>query len=184
MKTIAAIALLVSAAGIFHAQLALASTHVPVADAPAGAVTLQLAGEGRLRYLGLPIYRARLWVAPQFDPLDYGAHPLVLELTYDRAFSANAIAQRSLAEMRRIGPVSAEQAARWQQALQAALPDVEPGDRLSGRYQPGEGVRFELRGRSTGAVPDPEFARMFFGIWLAPQTSEPGLRAQLLGAPP
>ena len=28
---------------------------------------------------------------------------------------------------------------------------------------------------------DAEFARRFFGIWLAPETSEPRLRAALLG---
>ena len=34
-----------------------------------------------------------------------------------------------------------------------------------------------------GEVPDAEFARLFFGIWLSPQTSEPGLRAELIAAP-
>ncbi len=181
MKNIAVIAILASAAGIFHAQNTLASAGTAAPGRDHSAAGLRAKGEGTLRFLGLPIYRARLWVAPQFDARDYAAHPLALELTYERGFSAAAIAQRSLAEMRRIAPVSEAQAARWQQALQAALPDVQQGDRLTGRYQPGQGVRFELHGRSTGAVDDADFARLFFGIWLAPQTSEPGLRAQLLG---
>ena len=75
-----------------------------------------------------------------------------------------------------------EQATRWQQALQAALPDVKAGDRLLGIHQPGVGATFKMGGRVVGEVPDAEFSRLFFGIWLSPQTSEPGLRQQLLAA--
>ena len=33
-----------------------------------------------------------------------------------------------------------------------------------------------------GEVADPEFARLFFGIWLSPNTSEPSLRQALLAS--
>ncbi|MDP3231039.1 MAG: chalcone isomerase family protein [Acidovorax sp.] len=142
-----------------------------------------MAGQGTLRFLGFDIYRARLWVQPGFDAGNYAAHPLALELTYQRNFTAEAIAKRSMEEMRRVGSFSAQQATRWQQLLQEALPDVKPGDRLLGVYQPGAGAVFQMGGRVVGEVPDPEFARLFFGIWLSPQTSEPGLRAELIAAP-
>ncbi|NMM76589.1 chalcone isomerase family protein [Acidovorax sp. SRB_24] len=182
MKNRAACALLVWATAVFHAETAQAQG----ADTAAPLAGLQRAGEGTLRVWGLEIYRARLWVSPGFAPADYAALPLALELSYARSFSAAAIAERSIAEMRRAGPFSAAQATRWQQALQAALRDVQPGDRITGLYQPGRGATFRMRGRTVGTVADPEFARLFFGIWLAPQTSEPGLRAELLGteAPP
>ena len=105
-----------------------------------------------------------------------------LELTYQRNFTAEAIAKRSIEEMRRVGRFTPEQAARWQQALQKALPDVKPGDRLLGLYQPGAGAVFKQGGRVVGEVPDAEFSRLFFGIWLSPQTSEPGLRQELIAA--
>lgn len=143
---------------------------------------VQLAGQGSLRFLGFEIYRARLWVSPGFQPEDYAAHPLALELAYRRDFTAQAIAQRSIEEMRRVGPFTAQQATRWQQALQAALPDVKAGDRLTGVYRPGAGAVFQLQGHTVGEVADPAFARLFFGIWLSPQTSEPGLRQSLLAA--
>ena len=38
-----------------------------------------LAGEGQMRFLGLRIYDARLWVTPGFDASRFGAHPLALE---------------------------------------------------------------------------------------------------------
>ena len=46
--------------------------------------------------------------------------------------------------------------------------------------QPGEGALFLTNGRPTGKVPDPAFARLFFGIWLAGDTSEPAMRTALL----
>ena len=61
------------------------------------------------------------------------------------------------------------------------LPDVRSGDRLVGVYLPGQGAVFRSGGRVLGRVDDAEFARLFFGIWLSPQTSEPGLRQALVG---
>ncbi len=73
---------------------------------------------------------------------------------------------------RRLGE---ELAHRWTQELAQWLPDVQPGDKLTGLYLPGptDGVG----GQPLGMVNDPELARYFFGIRLLPQTSEPGLRA-------
>jgi len=167
------------------AQVAQANTSAAAAAGPATTplAGARMAGQGTLRFLGFDIYRARLWVQPGFDADNYGAHPLALELTYQRNFTAEAIAKRSIEEMRRVGSFSAQQATRWQQLLQEALPDVKPGDRLLGVYQPGGGAVFHMGGRVVGDVPDAEFARLFFGIWLSPQTSEPGLRAELIAAP-
>jgi hypothetical protein len=141
------------------------------------------AGQGTLRFLGFEIYRAQLWVSPGFDASDYAAQPLALELHYQRDFTAQAIAQRSLQEMRRVGRFTDSQSARWQEALQAALPDVKSGDRLTGIYRPGAGAVFQMGPQVVGEVKDPEFARLFFGIWLSPRTSEPALRQALIGPP-
>lgn len=191
MKNIAACALLISATAIFHANPVLAqgsaqdkAQSAPGYTAVAPLRGVRFAGQGVLRFLGFDIYRARLWVGPGFSAEQYAEHPLALELTYHREFTAQAIAKRSIEEMRRVGRFSAEQGTRWQDALQAALPDVKSGDRLVGLYQPGAGVVFKIGGRVVGEVPDPEFARLFFGIWLSPKTSEPALREQLMAALP
>lgn len=178
IKKIAASALLVSAGALFSSNLLAAQDT----EAAGPLVGTRLVGQGTLRFLGFDVYHARLWAAPGFDASDYAARPLALELTYHRAFSAEAIAKRSIEEMRRVGSFSAEQATRWQQALQAALPDVKPGDRLLGVYQPGAGAVFRMGGRVVGEVPDAEFSRLFFGIWLSPKTSEPALRQALIAA--
>lgn len=185
MKKIAITALLISATATFHSNLALAQV-APASASPLAATTplagTRMAGEGVLRFLGFEIYRARLWVPPGFDADNYTAQPLALELTYQRNFTAEAIAKRSIEEMRRVGSFTPQQATGWQQALQAALPDVKPGDRLLGLYQPGAGAVFKMGGRVVGEVPDAEFSRLFFGIWLSPNTSEPALRQALLAS--
>ena len=145
---------------------------------------LRPAGQGTLRFLGLRIYDAQLWVSPGFQAAAYATRPLALELLYHRDFTAKAIAARSIKEMRRVEPFSDEQAQRWQQALQAALPDVKEGDRLLGLYQPGAGAVFQMGGQVVGEVKDADFSRLFFGIWLSPRTSEPALRQMLIGPPP
>ncbi len=140
----------------------------------------RLAGQGLLRFWGLEVYQASLWVAPGFRPASFAEHPFALELEYRRSFQAGAIAERSLQEMRRLAPLSDEQARQWQQALQQILPDVRPGDRIVGLHRPGQGARFEQGGRLLGEIADPEFARLFFGIWLSSATSAPALRDALL----
>ena len=63
---------------------------------------------------------------------------------------------------------------------QSVFPDIRPGDRLVGLSIPGREARFYSQDRLLGAVPDPEFARAFFAIWLDERTSEPKLRARML----
>ena len=64
-----------------------------------------------------------------------------------------------------------------------AFPPVAAGDRLVGVNGGGGAVRFFHNGRETAALDDAEFGRLFFGIWLAAQTSAPALREALLGLP-
>ncbi|MFN4104379.1 MAG: chalcone isomerase family protein [Tepidimonas sp.] len=143
-------------------------------------------GEGTLRFLGFAVYDARLWARPGWRAEALGRTPLVLELTYRRAFRGADIARRSLEEMRRAGPIPAADEAAWLAAMQRIFPDVGPGDRIAGVWQPGSGARFVFtgadgQGRALGDVADARFAERFFGIWLAPTTSEPALRQALLG---
>lgn len=141
-------------------------------------------GQGQMRFFGLRIYDARLWAGPRFQATDFGAYPLALELTYHRAFSGADIAQRSIEEIERQGELPPAQAQRWLQALTAVLPDVQPGDSLTGLYQPGQGMRLWRGQQALGAIDEADLARRFFGIWLSPQTSEPDLRSALLARKP
>jgi hypothetical protein len=43
-----------------------------------------------------------------------------------------------------------------------------------------QGAQFWFNGQLRTTVPDADFSRLFFGIWLAETTSEPRLRSALL----
>ncbi|MEP6723055.1 MAG: chalcone isomerase family protein [Variovorax sp.] len=153
----------------------------PSAEVSAALPGAKRAGASRLTVWGFEIYDATLWVSPGFSAAEWAAKPLVLELQYLRRFEGDDIARRSLDEMRRAEPIAPEQATLWLRTMAQAFPDVKKGDRLTGIYEPGAGVRFLHNGRTTANVRDPQFARRFFGIWLGPQSSEPALREALLG---
>ena len=82
--------------------------------------------------------------------------------------------------MQGVEAFTAEQGRRWLAEMTRLFPDVKKGDRLTGVYQPGAGVAFLYNDRPAGEVRDPDFARVFMGIWLSPRTSEPAMRTQLL----
>ena len=141
-------------------------------------------GAATMRYFGLRIYEARLWAREAaVDAKNWAATPLALELTYARSLSGREIARRSLVEMRRQGEIAPANADKWLSEMEAAFPDVKEGDRISGVVaEPGAAIQFFINGKPGRKVADAAFARLFIGIWLAPQTSEPALRKALLEA--
>jgi hypothetical protein len=184
IKSIAVRAVLACGIGLFYIQ-GLASAPVPakpevLQQIPAAAFS----GKGLLRFLGFEVYHASLWVAPSFKYSELGQHPLALELEYLRKFKRQEIARVSLEQMRAAGGFTTEQGLQWQVALAALLPDVKPGDRLLGVYKPGAAVTFALNGQGIGEIADPQFAKLFFDIWLSPKSSAPKLRDQLLAGAP
>lgn len=145
----------------------------------------RLLGAGRLRWFGLHVYDARLWVAADAPTgaarADHARFPLALEIEYARSLEGARIAQQSIDEMRRVGGFSDAQAQQWLAFLKQAVPDVQARDRVTGVQRPLELSRLHVNGRFTGELRDADFMRLFFGIWLGPQTSQPALRSQLLG---
>ena len=139
------------------------------------------AGSGLYTWWGFDVYQASLWVEPGFDAAALARQRYALELHYRRDFKGRDIAERSITEMRRVGAFGEAQAQAWLQAMQAAFPDVTPGDRLTGVHLPGRGAQFYFNGKPWGEITDPEFAHLFFGIWLSDKTSAPKLRLSLLG---
>lgn len=176
-----------AAVGLVHAQSA--EIRTPLAASSAEDIRPELAtllpqsrliGKGRLTFWGFQVYDARLWALPGFKPDTLAVQPFALELSYLRGFDSQDVAERSISEMRRSASISDAQAKAWIDEMMRALPDVKKGDRLMGIHRPGVGAQFLMNGKPTGEIRDAEFARLFFGIWLSPKTSEPELRAALL----
>ncbi|MFM8824215.1 MAG: chalcone isomerase family protein [Limnohabitans sp.] len=130
----------------------------------------------RYQFWGFEIYDARLWTSPGFSVQQYTASPFVLELSYLRNFEGAAIAKRSMDEMRKLGGITSAQEKAWLQAMTDIFPNVRAGDRLMGFYKPNEGAEFWFQQKRLGAIGDPQFAKLFFGIWLHEATPAPAIR--------
>ena len=171
-----------AALGLGVADIALANMNpVPLPATHPAVPGSVLAGGYLLRFFGLQVYDARLWAQPNFETTRIGQQPLALELKYLRGLKGRLIAERSLKEMRRHGPISDAQAERWLAEMTRIFPDVQADDKLTGILQPGLGAVFLFNDQPQGQVADPEFARLFFSIWLGTNTSDPNMRAALLG---
>jgi hypothetical protein len=181
MKMIAACAVLACATGLFCSKLQASSLPPELQPlVPAGA----LGGQAKLSVWGFEVYNATLWVAPGFLQTTYEQHAFALELAYLRDFAGSDIAKRSVSEMRRQKAISPLDETRWEGQMRAVFPDVKAGERLTGVNLPGVGAQFRAKGRVLGEIRDPEFAKLFFGIWLSPQSSEPRMRQSLLAQVP
>ncbi len=171
-------ATLTTLTGPARAQDAAAAVPPEVAAAIPGA---RQQGGDMFRYFGFRVYDIRLWVGERAVDDNWTDRPLALVLNYQRKLVGEQIAERSLKEMQGLADIAPADAQRWLQAMKQLFPDVDKGDRLTGLLLPGRGARFFLNGQLRGEVAEPEFARLFFGIWLAPGSSEPELRNALLG---
>ena len=134
-------------------------------------------GTASYSYLFWDLYQATLY-APhgQWQP----EQPFALELRYLTDLTARKIVAVSRDEMTRQGSADPARIAAWGQRLLEILPDVQKGSVLTGVHLPDGTTRFYAGDRDVGAVDDPAFASAFFGIWLAPNTRDPDLRARLL----
>lgn len=172
-RLIAALALLCATQTVVHAN-----TVALPAGVQAEQNDLRVLGHGKMRWFGLLLYDAALWVPGSGWQWD---RTFALDIRYARNFAGEKLAAASVDEMMRLGYRDARKLSAWREGMLSAFPDVKSGERITGVYRPGIGAEFFHEGRATAVIADPEFARAFFSIWLDPGTREPKLRAALLG---
>ena len=141
---------------------------------------LSVRGEAAMRFFGLKVYDVRLWTP--MKPFTH-SEPFAVELVYDMALKGKDIADRSVKEMRLQGYSDEAKLRRWGDEMTRVFPDIKQGDTLIGVSIPGKEARFYNREKLIASVPDSEFAKAFFDIWVSEKSSEPKLRQKLLGAP-
>jgi len=137
----------------------------------------RLAGKGVFTWFALKIYDAELWVGEKGYRPDA---PFVLDLRYARKLDGVKIAEASVDQMEKIGAGTPAQRKEWLARMKTIFPDVKEGTRISGVYLPAGEARFYLDGKPLATVPDQDFARAFFAIWLSPKTTARALREALL----
>ena len=145
-------------------------------------LSYRLRGQANMRWFGLLLYEARLWTLDAFDSKHWADQRFALELVYARSFDGVKIAQASLELMQAQHGKVAERDRQWLAWMQQSFPNIQANDRLLGLHQGAkEGCRFVHNRQVRLDIPDAQFAKAFFGIWLDPRTTEPALRRSLIG---
>lgn len=137
-------------------------------------------GKGTYTALVITAYDAELWTDAAQWSMDA---PFALRLRYHMGFSTDDFVSRARSEMHHVDPALTDvQLDDFAKAMIPVFPPVKDGDTITALYQPGKPVTVFHNGAATGSIDAKGFAAPFFGIWLSPNSSAPGLRAALLGA--
>lgn len=154
----------------------------------ADGVVLRLNGVGlrEATPLRIDVYVAGLYLtAPERDARRILAKdtPRQMRLQLLRSVSPRDMASNIEAGFRRAARGSF---ARYRDSLRrliAAIPPLAAGDRFVLTHLPGRGLRVEHGERLLATLPDADFARTLFAIWIGDPPLSAPLKAGLLGAP-
>lgn len=148
------------------------------AELPSGlrnlAPELRLQGEGRMTYFGFELYDARL-----YQHAKKPGEVFALDIQYLRNFKGQALAERTITEMKQLN-IPAKQREAWGEELLKIFPDIQSGQTLTAIHIPSQGTIFLHNQQKIAQIPGSDFAKAFFGIWLDPRTSAPQLRSKLI----
>jgi hypothetical protein len=142
---------------------------------------LPISGQGEAHYLLFHLYDAALYHdGGELD--DESGAAVCLEICYRRDFSAAQLTEAAEQQLGKQHPngLPAELHGKVD-ALHLAYRDVRENDRYRLCHLPGSGTRLELNQRGLATIEGEDFARVYFGIWLASPPLSPQLRDQLLG---
>lgn len=137
-------------------------------------------GEVTMRWFGLKLYDIMLVADKTPQAFNYRTDRYWLELTYDKSFDGEKIAEKSreLIEAQGEGKGQLDQ---WQKTMTEIFPNVQKNTRLAALHLPGKGMLLYKDGQQIAEVTDAALATAFMGIWLDTRTSEPKLREKLIG---
>jgi hypothetical protein len=65
------------------------------------------------------------------------------------------------------------------QQFEAAIPDLNEGDKLAFTYVPGQGLTVALGGKDRARIPGKDFADALWSVWLGRNPVDEGLRAEM-----
>lgn len=139
----------------------------------------ELVGEGRLKFLFWSVFDAALYAPGGIWSED---KPFALSLSYLRDLKGEDIVEASIDEMRKQAMDDEATLKRWGEEMAKIFFDVDDQTTLTGIVDQDGHTLFYRNGEPAGVIRDPDFSRRFFDIWLGEKTSEPKLRAQLIGS--
>lgn len=138
----------------------------------------QLRGEATFRWLGLPLYTARLFT-PGGQALA-GANPVGLELIYARNITRQSLVNATVSELERLEGSQADHGIIGQK-LAPCFRDVTDGDRFVATATKANELQVFFNGARTCRISHEKLGARFLNIWLSQNSRSPALSRQLRG---
>lgn len=140
-------------------------------------------GQGTYRWWGIKVYDARLMVEKSFDGNYFYSRPIVLEIQYDIDIESEDLIETTKEEWEELSISKTDWCRNrtdWLTQLAEIWPNLEQGDTLRHEVNRNGESLFYFNDEYLGKIEDVNFGPCFLSIWLAPDTSAPGLRKRLL----
>jgi len=168
--------------------LASADLRAKAFDFPSSAevsdVTLQKANQAQFRWTFLKIYDAALYLPEGVSPSEALSDvPKRLEFAYHRSLPADKIGEAGDKKLiANIGETAFAAFAEEAAAMNRLYVDIDPGDRYTLTYLPGEGTTLAHNGEVLGTVAGDDFGNAYFSIWLGENAVSESFRRKLLAS--
>ncbi|SLN71901.1 hypothetical protein ROA7450_03975 [Roseovarius albus] len=131
-------------------------------------------GQATFRFLGLPIYHARLFTA-NAAPLSW-QNDFAIELTYKREIAQKELVGSTLQEFDRLGsPLP------LRDNLMRCFYDVNKGDRYLAVSDGPDRIRFWRNGKRTCTLAYPDIKKRFMSIFVGDNTRSQSFTRRLVG---
>ncbi|SES63649.1 chalcone isomerase family protein [Thalassotalea agarivorans] len=134
-------------------------------------------GSARFSYFFWDIYDSKL-LTPT-GSYNESEWPIQLQITYLRDIKAKALVESTQEQWQHLN-VPSQNYQDYIPMLLTMWPDIKEGDSLTLTVNE-NGSMFHFNNEMIGQVQDQDFGPLFAAIWLSEGTSEPELRARLLG---
>jgi hypothetical protein len=143
---------------------------------------LERKNQSVLTYLWIDVYAAAFYAPAQVSANQAFSRSLKqrLELYYFRKIDREDLIKAAWTTLARQHPTTTLERLRADlEALHDKFEDIRPGDRYALNFTPDNGLSLERNGEVAFTSQDPELARAYLGIWLAPNGLSDTLRSQL-----
>lgn len=138
----------------------------------------QMRGEATFRWLGLPLYTARLYT-PRGQALTW-ARPVALQLVYARNISRESLINATVSELERLEGSRADHAVIGEK-FATCFRDVGAGDQFVAAATTEDEVHLFFNGAKTCSVSHEQLSARFLNIWLSDNSRSPDLSRRLRG---
>lgn len=137
-------------------------------------------GETTFSLLFWDLYKSKLMTTTGDYPIAINNEKLIFHIEYLADIKSSDLIERTIEQWQHIGLKESEYQ-KYVNTLETIWPNIAEGDSLAMLMQKEESV-FYYNDEYLGTIEDANFGQIFIDIWLSKNTSQPTLRAELLGA--